>query len=261
MKKPSRLNYTYAVGRVRVLEHKLVERAVFSEAAEEKDFPSAMKIIFDSGAFPEEMVKSRASEDLDDFLEKEEERLTKELEELLLEKEILEIFIEDKQPGKALTLSKRLDYDFIENYIKHKIDLANLKIFCRLKYLGASKERLESLSLEGGFLDVKILLDNFEVPFTEIGELIQVTPYEELWKKGIDTLEEEETFLDLERGIEDFLITYLRKAKYVVFGPEPVFAYGLAKRHELNLVRLLGIGTLSNIPADLLKKRISETYV
>ncbi|GAF83928.1 unnamed protein product, partial [marine sediment metagenome] len=30
MKKSSRLSYAYAVGRVRVLENKLVERAIFS---------------------------------------------------------------------------------------------------------------------------------------------------------------------------------------------------------------------------------------
>jgi vacuolar-type H+-ATPase subunit C/Vma6 len=44
MKKPSRLSYAYAVGRVRVLENKLVERAIFSEASEENEFSSAMKI-------------------------------------------------------------------------------------------------------------------------------------------------------------------------------------------------------------------------
>ncbi len=56
MKKPSRLNYAYAVGRVRVLEKDLVEKAVFSEASEESDFSSAMKVIFDAGKFSEELV-------------------------------------------------------------------------------------------------------------------------------------------------------------------------------------------------------------
>ncbi len=54
---------------------------------------------------------------------------------------------------------------------------------------------------------------------------------------------------------------YLRRAKYIVFGPEPVFAYVLAKKRELNLLRLVGVGKINQIPADLLKRRISETYV
>jgi V/A-type H+-transporting ATPase subunit C len=46
-----------------------------------------------------------------------------------------------------------------------------------------------------------------------------------------------------------------------VFGPEPVFSYGLAKRRELSLVRLLGVGKINQIPTPILKERISETYV
>ncbi|MCK4760198.1 MAG: V-type ATPase subunit, partial [Candidatus Aminicenantes bacterium] len=97
--------------------------------------------------------------------------------------------------------------------------------------------------------------------FAEIGEKLKVTPYKELWASAADTLEDRETFLDLERGIEDFLMGFLKKAKYIVFGPEPVLAYGLAKKRELRLVRLLGVGKVNQIPVDLLKERISETYV
>jgi len=261
MKRPSRLDYAYAVGRVRALEKKLIERAVFTEAAAEKDLPSAVKIVFDAGEFPEEMTKIKNSGGLDDFLEREEEELLSQVAEIFLEKDILEIFLEEKTPDKALKISERVNYCFIHDYFRHKIDLANLKIFCRLKYSGASREKLEKILLKGGFLDKQILLQNFEATFGEIGDKIHTTPYKELWDKGVDTLEEKETFIELERGIEDFLIAYLRKAKYIVFGPEPVFGYGLAKRHELNLIRLLGVGKLTHIPPLLLKQRISETYV
>jgi len=261
MKKPSRLDYAYSVGRVRVLEKKLVQRAVFSEAVEEKDFPRAVKVVFDAGEFPEEMVNIKDSTELDDFLESEEEKLVNLLDEIILEKDILEIFLEEKVPGKALEISQRTGYSFIHDYLRHKIDLANLKIFCRLKYSGAGKEKFEKLVLEGGFLDERILILNFEAAFTDVGERIQATPYRELWNRGVDSLEEKETFIDLERGIEDFMMTYLRKAKYIVFGPEPVFAYGLAKRRELSLLRFLGVGKLSEIPDQLLKQRMSATYV
>jgi V/A-type H+-transporting ATPase subunit C len=261
MKRPSRLDYAYAVGRVRALEKKLVERAVFSEAVEEKDFPGAVKIVFDAGEFPEEMTKIKNSEELDGFLEREEKELLSLVAEIFLEEDILEIFLIEKIPEQALKISERMNYSFIHGYLRHKIDLANLKIFCRLKYLGASREKLEKFILKGGFSDEQMLLQNFEATFGDIGDKIQATPYAQLWNRGIDTLEEKETFIELERGIEDFLMAYLRKAKYIVFGPEPIFAFGLAKKHELSLIRLLGIGKLSHIPPLLLKQRISETYV
>jgi len=105
------------------------------------------------------------------------------------------------------------------------------------------------------------LLQNFDFSFAEIGEKIRATPYYDLWTKATDALEERETFVELERGIEDFLMNYLKRAKYIVFGPEPVFSYGLAKKRELSLVRLLGVGKINQVPPPILKERISETYV
>ena len=261
MKKPSRLSYAYAVGRVRVLENRLVERAIFSEASEEDDFSSAMKVIFDAGSFSEEMIQIRDSDGLDEYLEKEERNLYRLLEEILLEGDILTIFLEESHPEKAMLIAERTGYSFIKDYIKHKIDLGNIKIFCRMKYSGLSRQKFESLILNGGWLDEKILLQNFDFSFAEIGEKIRATPYYDLWTKATDALEERETFVELERGIEDFIMNYLKRAKYIVFGPEPVFSYGLAKKRELSLVRLLGVGKINQVPAPILKERISETYV
>jgi len=261
MKKPSRLDYAYAVGRVRVLEKKLVERAVFSEAAEEKDFPCAVKLIYDAGDFAEEMVHIGRSDELDEFLVKEEKNIYNLLEEILLEEEILGICMGENHFEKALLVAERAGYSFIVDYFRHKISLGNLKILCRAKYLGLSREKFERLLLKGGFLDERILLQNYDRSYGEIGESLQHTSYLELWNNGVDFLEERETGVKLERGIEDFLMIHLRKAKNIVFGPEPVFAYGQAKKRELDLVRILGIGKLKQIPVDILKERMSETYV
>jgi len=261
MKKPPRLDYAFAVGKVRALEKKLVSKDVFREAAEENDFQSAIKIIFDAGAFSEEMVEIKDSRALDEYLEKEGKNLRILMAELLLEKDILRIFEEDERLQKAMLLAPECGYVFIRDYLRHRTDLANIKIFCRIKYSGFPKEKLEKLILKGGFLDEKILLQSFNLSFSEIGERIQATPYKELWTKATDTLEDQETFVALERGIEDFLMKHLQRAKYIVFGPEPVFAYGLAKKRELSLVRLVGSGKLTQIPSRILKERISETYV
>ncbi len=261
MKRPSRLDYAYAVGRVRALEVKLIERAVFREAAEGEDFSSALKVVFDAGDFLEEMRKMRDSDDLDALIEKEEEYIDRLMRALLLEEDIPRIIKEEARPDMALAIADQTDYDFIKDYLKHKIDLLNLKVLSRAKYSGISPEKLRSLVLKGGFLDEKILLQNYELSFSEIGGKLGASPYQDLWNEATDTLEEEETFILLERRIEDFLMIYLRRAKYIVFGPEPVFAYVLAKKRELNLLRLVGVGKINQIPADLLKRRISETYV
>lgn len=251
----------YAVGRVRVLERSLVEKAVFKEASEERDISSALKIIFDTGKFSEDMVHISDSNKLDEFLEKEEKSIYRLMVEILIEKDILELYNMDDYPERARLIAEKTGYPFFIDYLRHKIDLGNLKIFCRMKYSDFPKDKLVKLISKGGFLDDEVLIQNFDLSFGEIGDRLQATPYYELLNNGIDVLEEDETFVELERGIEDFLMAYLRRAKYIVFGPEPLFAYGLAKKKELSLLRLLGIGKLNNLPVDILKMRISETYV
>jgi len=261
MKKRSRLDYAFAVGRIRVLERKLVSRAVFTKASEEKDFPEAIKIIFDAGEFKDEMVNLSDSRELDIFLKKEEEDIIHLMDELLLDREIVSVIYHESQPEQALVLAENLDYQFIVNYLRHKMDLSNLKILCPVKYLGLTPEKYGGLLLRGGYLDEKLLAESYELSYPEIGDRLRSSPYLDLWIRSVDILQEKETFIELEKSIEDFLMLYLRKAKYIVFGPEPVFAYILAKRRELSLIRLVGIGKLSQIPVEILKQRISETYV
>jgi vacuolar-type H+-ATPase subunit C/Vma6 len=261
MKKPSRLSYAYAVGRIRVLEKYLVEQAVFREASGEKDLTSALKVIFDAGNFSDEWIQIKDSDELDGYIEKEEEGINHLMEEILLDKDLLRIFFEDDDPVKAMHDAERIGYSFVQDYIRHRIDLSNLKILFRVKYSGLSRDKFESLILPGGFLGKKLIAQCFDISFAEVGEKLRATPYKELLAKAADTLEERETFIELERGMEDFLMTFLKKAKNIVFGPEPVFAYGLAKKREMRLVRLLGVGKANQIPDELLKERMSQTYV
>jgi vacuolar-type H+-ATPase subunit C/Vma6 len=261
MKRPSRLSYAYAVGRVRALEKDLVDKAVFQEALEERDFANALKLIFDAGNFSEELIQIKDSTELDTFLEKEEEDIDRLLSEILLDEELMRIYRTDESPDKALAVAERSGYPFVQDYVRHRIDLGNIKIFFRAKYLGLPEDRLEVLVLRGGFVSEEFFLRNFALSLAEVGEELQTSPYKNLWTRAADALGERETFVELERGIEDFLMAYLKKAKYIVFGPEPVLAYGLAKKRELSLVRLIGVGKFNRIPDELLKERIGETYV
>lgn len=261
MKKPSRLDYAYAVGRIRALERRLVSRPVFEEATEERNFVSAMKVIFEAGNYLEGIVQAKTVGDLENFLEQEDQNLFQLLSEIFLERDLLELYRREDSPGQALAMAERTGYPFFSVYFRHKVDLGNLKVFSRMKYSGLQKEKLNSLLLPGGFVEKSLILQSFDLSFEEMGEKLHATPYQKLWIKGADTLEEKETFIGFERGIEDFLMSYIKMAKQVVFGPEPVFAYALARKRELRLVRLVGLGKLNQIPGEILKERISETYV
>jgi V/A-type H+-transporting ATPase subunit C len=261
MKKTSRLDYAYAVGRVRALENNLIPREVFKEAAEGEDFSSSMKVIYDTGTFLDESAEIINSDELDRFIYREEKELFRLVSNLLLEEKVFKVLISEDRLDKMNSIAEDLKYDFIKDYYRHKIDLGNLKMFIRIKYADLPEEKFKEVQLKGGFLDETFFIRIFDLSFSEIGEKLHATAYQDIWKSGIHTLEANETFVEFERGMESFLMRYLKKAKFIVFGPEPVFAYTLAKKRELALIRLLGIGKLNKIPSDTLKARMSETYV
>jgi len=261
MSRPRRLDYAYAVGRVRALEKDLVQQAVFREAVEATDPVSALKMIYDAGNYGEDLIKVSDSNELDAVLLWEAEKLKKLVGAILLEKDILEVMLLDESPAEALALAEGSGNTFILGYIRCRIDLGNIKIFCRSKYLENPEKKLEKLLLPGGAITPQAFISCYSLPLEEACDRFRATAYYDLWRRGVEALEERQTFVELERGIEDFLMSYLRRAKNITFGPEPVFAYGLAKKRELALVRLLGLGKIIKLPLDLLRERISATYV
>ncbi len=261
MSSAKRLAYAYAVGRVRALEKYLVPEAIFREATEADDFRSALKLVYDAGAYPEDLIRVGSSADLDALLQREEEKLKHLLEEILVERDLLEAWSLEAKPDKALALSSRAGYPFINDYFRQRIDLANVKIFFRAKYMEFSLDKLERALLFGGGIAQRTFLEAYPLPWSEAAERFRATPYGELWAQTVEDIKERETFVGLERRSEDFLMAYLRRAKYITFGPEPVFSYGLAKKKEIGLIRFLGVGKMLHIPVEMLKGRISATYV
>ena len=261
MKKPTRLDYIYAVGRIRALERALIQRAVFVEAAGMSESAAAIKLIYDAGHYPEALVKVTDSAALDAVLSGEEDTLKREMTGLIQDKDILEVYLQGFRPETALAAAARSGYPFFQDHLRRRIDLGNIKVFIRARYLGASVETFQAQLLDGGFIRKKEFIDRFALSGIDLTDIPGSSPYRELWEVGVRALSERETFIPLERGIEDFLMNDLRRVRAISFGPEPVFAYGQAKKRELALVRLLVIGRMNSVPAELLQERISETYV
>jgi V/A-type H+-transporting ATPase subunit C len=243
------------------MENYLVNQAAFREAAEATDPVSALKIIYDAGNYGEDLIKASDSQELDAVLFREEERLKRIISEILLERDILEVMLLEESPAEALASAERSGNAFVLGYIRCRIDLGNIKILCRSKYLEIPEGKLEKLLLPGGTIAPHAFIGCYGLALQEVCDRFRASAYYDLWKRGIDVLRERQTFIELERGIEDFLMSYLRQAKNITFGAEPVFAYGLARKRELALVRLLGLGKMMRLPPDLLRERMSATYV
>ncbi|MDW7759625.1 MAG: V-type ATPase subunit [Acidobacteriota bacterium] len=260
MKRPSRFAYAYAVGRVRALEKKLIPRAVFREAAG-LDSGAVLRMMAEAGDYSGELTEVRNTRELDAFLAKQQEDLSDLAAKLLPEEDVLRALEPNLRLEASAAAVSDLPYPIIRDYQRRAVDCANIKIFMRASYLDLPVEILEKHLLGGGGLDRTVFLDGHGLSASEFAGRLPSGPLRNLWEKASAVLAERETFAELERGIADLLMSHLHEAKAVVFGPEPVFAYTLGRRRELDLVRLVGGGTINRIPADKIKERISATYV
>ena len=65
---------------------------------------------------------------------------------------------------------------------------------------------------------------------------------------------------ELEKIAENYLMELNRDSKYIVFGPEPLFTYLVAKEREINAIRMIMVSKINNISPDKVKERLRDTY-
>ncbi|HRD01343.1 MAG TPA: V-type ATPase subunit [Candidatus Saccharicenans sp.] len=257
----SPLDYAFAVGRIKALENYLVPTRIFREAAEAPGFSRAVELISEAGKSTDRLREVTTPVQLEAFLETERTALDTTLEELFLDKNLYGFYREADEIVKAAGSLYLLNEQFFLDFFRLKIDLANLKSFLRSRYAGHPVSQFEERYVTGGRLEKKTFIDNYNSNLEDFAQFLKTTSYEQLWREGLNFLQAQDSFVVFEREMENLVMDYLRSAKKVTFGPEPLFAYGLARRQELKLIRLVILGQMLNIPAFLLKERISQTYV
>jgi V/A-type H+-transporting ATPase subunit C len=243
------------------MEIHLISKAVLDAAVEEQEMSSSMKVIVDAGHFREERIEFRNPRELDDYLDVERRAFLADVTKLFREESFRRLIDRRHRIREMWSLARNSEYVFVRDYVRHLLDLKNIKVFLRARYLGLPMDKVAPLLLAGGFLEKGKLVEQYSQSLSDVSEALHATPYQKVWDHAVDSLTEQDTFADLEKNCEDFLMAYLRRARRIVFGPEPVFAFILAKLKELEQVRFIGMGKLLQIPVQTLRRRIFETYV
>jgi V/A-type H+-transporting ATPase subunit C len=65
----------------------------------------------------------------------------------------------------------------------------------------------------------------------------------------------------LEKFSDNYLLNYIKPAKFAILGIEPVLGYLLAKEHEIKLLRIIMIGKLNGLSSESIREKLRETYV
>jgi len=85
--------------------------------------------------------------------------------------------------------------------------------------------------------------------------------FRDLFLEGTEALTETGKFTTLEKLLDNKLIEYVKSAKYVPFGIEPLAGYLIAKDNEIKIARIILAGKLAGISPELIRERLRETYV
>ncbi len=150
---------------------------------------------------------------------------------------------------------------FLCGYFRAIADLNNIKSFVRVKMLGESVRLLDAVLLPHGSLDKETYLTQFDETVENFAADLMSTPYAEVAAEGVRRWSEEHSLAAFERLSDNYLINYIKPAKYMVFGVEPLMGYLLAKEHEMKLIRIIVIGKFNDLPAEDIKERLRDTYV
>lgn len=156
---------------------------------------------------------------------------------------------------------KNIDSPFLNNIAEMTIDITNIKMFFRTKVLGKAWNFIGKLILEGGTVSDKIFFENSDKPIDNFVENIRFTRYGDAVQKGWELYKAKGDLSGLERLLDDYQMAYVRNAKKVVIGIEPLIAYLFAKEAEIRNVRIIMTGKINNLPVDLIRERLRQVYV
>lgn len=163
-------------------------------------------------------------------------------------------FVMDSEYARTL-LEQSEESPFLREFFQMKIDLENIRNFVRCQKFTVD---FAQAYVEGGTIDVKTFLSLQGEPVETLINAMHIKEYNHVVEEGLKEYEETGTLTLYEKRTEDFLIEYLKKAKMVTLGIEPLMGYILAKEREIKQIRLILLGKLKGVDIE---KRMSDPYV
>ncbi len=152
-----------------------------------------------------------------------------------------------------LKVAKESGIKFVENYVKSLCDITNLKSYNRIKNMKKTFSDFESVFVHGG----TVSLDTFKKAFNADGASggFKETAYNDL------ALKMDEGFTVFEKSCDDYLMAFMRDAKYKSLTVEPLLAFIYAVETEVKTVRIIVNGKLNGIDTEVIKERLRDAYV
>ena len=167
----------------------------------------------------------------------------------------------DKHYFKNLKrLSKEIDVKVITDYVEGLIDFQNMITLFRVKKQKRDARFLETVIFEGGTISKNKIVESINDNTDTILNKFKKEKLGIYLTKGLEVFSETKRLSELEKISDNYLMELNKESKYVVFGPEPLFTYLVAKEREINAIRMIMVSKINNISSDKIRERLRETY-
>lgn len=153
------------------------------------------------------------------------------------------------------------DMDYTSKIVKIMIDIINIKAFIRIKLQEKGKDFLRKVYIKGGNLDFDIFGNNLNDSLESFSNKIMHTDYFKWVKEGICEYIKNGDVGSIEKYGDNYIIEYIKKAKLISFGPEPIIAYMLARENEIRALRIVLTGKKNGVHPDIIRERLRDLYV
>lgn len=236
----------------------------------EKSFEEIESLLSKMGIISIEALKTFIFEDTNTAFgleEQEEEYLKKKIKKIypLFEKNgndplIIDLYLDQKLMKMVYNIAADSKNEFLIQYVQKLIDINNIRLFFRMKTQEKELEAFERGFLWHGTVPYSKFKEAFSRELADFPEIMGGTAYAKIVQTGHKHYEEEKTFLFLEKEAENHLTDFIKRAKLIPFGPEPLIAYFLAKRNNSMLIRMILVNKLNEINPEEIQPRLRNLY-
>lgn len=150
--------------------------------------------------------------------------------------------------------AEKLGIEYVSQYVKKLADMTNLKTLLRIRSMDRTEQELSESLVPGGEISAETLMRAFRSDSAVA--VLKETAYGALCEGYM-----EQGFTAFEKACDDYLMAYIKEAKYKTLTPEPVAAYILAKETEAKCVRIIMTCKLHDIDTEIIQERVREAYV
>lgn len=175
--------------------------------------------------------------------------------------QLVETTLDEIYLSHCLQVSQLAKCEFLEKLFSIQIDLTNIKTFLRLREMAKGRDFLEKCLISGGVLEKEQFLKSFEASLESFVDSLRFKDYYEIVKGGVENLKRSGSFSLLEKLFDDYVLDFVKKAKYITFGIEPLIGYLVAKEMEVKNLRTVVVGKFNGLPPEVIKERLRKIYI